>query len=165
MKDINQLKTTDMKRQIYIFIALAVIAVTTVSCGSDDDADNTYNLVSTPEKDAQGTYSGIYYRIQTSTTDTTKAEGTLIITPTDSAYVADIDFECPTFTVSAVVASNISHANGGFVFSNHLKKNVINSTVIGRIDEEKNIESHFSVSQRSGRRTVTYNFIFIGKKQ
>jgi hypothetical protein len=152
-----------MKKLIYLFIAVTVASFTFASCGSDDD-DNAATFATTPEKDAQGTYTGTYYRVQVGTTDTTAAEGTLAITPTDTAYIADVSLVCATFSVNSSVVTNISHANDGFVFSNHLSTNTIKSEIVGRIDNEKNVETHFSLSQRSGRRTVTFNYIFIGKK-
>ena len=149
-----------MRKLFYIFIATSVLGLSFASCSDDDDDVRTY--VNTPEIDAKGVFEGTYSRVQSGLTDTVTAMGQLTIIPTDSAYVADVLLICDELSLSATVASNIAHANDGYIFSNNLLTNATNNPFAGRISDDQNIEVHFTIKQRSGRKTVTYNYTFEG---
>lgn len=151
-----------MRKLFYIFWATIALGVSMVSCSDDDD--DAIVFANTPEIDAQGVFEGTFTRVQSGTTDTVEAAGNITIIPTDSAYVADIFMVCEDFTLNTTVASNIAHANNGYVFSNNLLTNATKNPFAGRIDEKQNIEVHFTIKQRSGRKTVTYNYNFIGNR-
>ena len=134
-----------------------------VAC-DDDDCDVTF--ANTPEIDAAGVYAGTFMRIEDGTTDTLYAAGTATIVPTDSAYCADITFDCSgDFEYNATSVTNIAHANDGFVFSNASTSNGLGAAFSGRIDGNGYLTASFSLTQRSGRVTTTYNYSFEGQLQ
>lgn len=73
-------------------------------------------------------------------------------------------FQCTDFKIDKLTPANISHADGGYVFSNISLANPFGSAVVGRIDESGNVKASFQLKQREGRRTVQYNYTFIGKR-
>ena len=150
-----------MKILFFIFVLLGGSFLFS-SC-SDDDDGNDMTFANTPEKDAAGAYQGVFYRVQNGLSDTVSAPGAMHITA-DSVYVADIGFQCTDFKIDKLTPANISHADGGYVFSNISLANPFGSAVVGRIDESGNVKASFQLKQREGRRTVQYNYTFIGKR-
>ena len=73
-------------------------------------------------------------------------------------------FQCTDFKIDKLTPANISHADGGYVFSNISLANPFGSAVVGRIDESGNAKASFQLKQREGRRTVQYNYTFIGAR-
>lgn len=107
-----------MKKILYYLFAVLALSCSFISC-SDDDDDATIHSV-TPEKAAAGVYSGTFTRVQDGTTDTLYTQGTVTITATDSAYCADVTYDCTgDFTFNATSVANISYAGNGFVFTNN----------------------------------------------
>lgn len=149
-----------MRKLFYIFIATSMLGFSFASCNDDDEDVRTF--ANTPEIDAQGVFEGTYTRVQSGMTDTTTAQGQLTILPTDSAYVADVVLTCDEFSLNTTVVSNIAHANDGYIFSNNLLTNETKNPFAGRIDDAQNVNVHFIIKQRSGRKTVTYNYTFEG---
>ena len=154
-----------MKKILYpLFMALA-LGFSFAACDDDDD-DGGAGFANTPEIEAAGVYSGTMSQVQDGQTDTLYAAGTLIIAPTDSAYCADITYDCSgDVTFNATSVANISHDNGGFVFFNTSSSNGLGSSFTGRIDGAGIVESSFDQRVRSGRVTYTYHYKFTGRKQ
>ena len=150
-----------MKKLFYICLSLCTMGVFVSSC-DDDDENGVVVFENTPEIDAQGVFEGTFIRVQKGTTDSAKAVGQMVISATDSAYVADITLTCEDFNLDKTVNTNISHANQGFVLSNYVTTNPTGNPVYGRISDEQKAEIHFTLNQRSGRKTVTYNYVFEG---
>lgn len=148
-----------------LFIILSVIATFTVTMSCNDDDDNNMSFAETPEIEAAGVYSGTFSRVQegAAVPDTAYSEGTLTIEPV-SEYVATIKYECAEFSVNHSSVANIAHSDYGFAFSNNLVTNTLGNPFFGRIDGDKNVESHLKLKIRSGRQTKTFNIVFIGKK-
>lgn len=150
-----------MKKLFYICLSLCTMGVFVSSC-DDDDENGGVVFEYTPEIDAQGTFEGTFTRVQKGLTDSVKAEGRMVISATDSAYVADIALTCEEFSLDKLVNINIGHANQGFVLSNYVTSNATGNPIYGRISDEQKAEIHFTLNQRSGRKTVTYNYVFEG---
>lgn len=151
-----------MKKVLY-FIMIMVVA--SAFCACSDDDDNVYTFANAPEIDAQGTYEGTYLRVTYGTTDSMRAEGTIVLAPADTAYTALARFSSAEFKLDKSVVLNISHANEGFVLFNNSTLNSIGQPVTGRIDNNKQMKIQFQLSQRVGRQTNTYIYYFTGKKQ
>lgn len=126
--------------------AVLALSCSFISC-SDDDDDATIHSV-TPEKAAAGVYSGTFTRVQDGTTDTLYTQGTVTIAATDSAYCADVTYDCTgDFTFNATSVANISYAGNGFVFTNNSTSNGLGASFIGRISSEGTLSSYFKVQQ------------------
>ena len=132
----------------------------------DDDDDGGAGFANTPEIEAAGVYAGTMSYVQDGKTDTLYAAGTLTVTPTDSAYCADITYDCSgDVTYNGTSVANIAHDNDGFMFFNTLTNNGLGTSFTGRIDGNGNVESSFDRQIRQGVRRYTYHYKFIGRKQ
>lgn len=150
------------KRPLLLLMVYSLAAIAFVACNSSDDGDTVYNT--SAQQDAQGVYNGIYVRVQNGTTDTLTAEGTLTLTATDTLNRVRLTFssdEMAELAGIAAIPANVSHANAGFTFYNTSTDN----TVTGRIGGDKAISAKFSKAIRiSARRTVRYNYEFVGSR-
>ena len=154
-----------MKKILYpLFVALA-LGLGFTAC-SDDDEDDGGRFATTPEIEAAGVYSGTFSKVQDGKTDTPYSKGTLTVTPTDSAYCADITYDSSdAFTYNATSVANITHADAGFAFWNSSSTNGLGTSFTGRIYGDGSAESSFDVKERSGRVVYTYHYKFVGNKQ
>lgn len=153
-----------------IFICLLPLSASLSLCscsGDDDNGDKVYTHTTTPEKEAHGTYTGTYVRLQANSSTAVPEEGigTLVITPSETAYVANIRFECEALGISAGTPVNITFANDGFIFSNVDSSNPLGSPVSGRIMAGNQAESSFQLKIRQGRSTKTFDITFAGKTE
>lgn len=154
-----------MKKILYpLFMALA-LGFSFAACDDDDDNGDA-GFANTPEIDAAGVYAGTMSYVQDGKTDTLYAAGTITITPTDSAYCADVTYDCSgDVTYNGTSVANITHDNDGFAFFNPSTSNGMGTSFMGRIDGAGNIESSFDRQIRQGRLQYTYHYKFIGRKQ
>lgn len=154
----------DMKK--VLFPLLAILALT--ACGNKENEEEytDYPPTSTPEIEAQGSYVGTFTRIlvNSATAEPESAEGQLIITASDTAYVAHAQFECEPLGISAGTVVNISFAGKGFVFYNDLPGNTLGSPISGRISEDRLTQASFQLKIRQGRSTKTFDISFSGGK-
>ncbi len=148
------------KHPLLLLIAFSLAAITFMACSSSDDGAQVFTTPA--QQDAQGTYTGIYVRVQNGTTDTLIAEGTLTLTATDTLNRARLTFsssEMAELAGIAAIPANVSHANEGFVFYNTSTDN----SVVGSVAPDRTMAVRFSKSIRiSARRTVRYNYDFRG---
>ncbi len=156
-----------MKTFIYSILTMVVVCCSFSACSSDDDADRTYTHTTTPEQEAQGVYRGTFTRAQANVSDAVREEGdgTLTISPTDTAYVAHVRFECTALGIAAETKVNITFANDGFLFSNDLASNTLGSPITGRISTDHDARSDFQLKIRQGRSTKTFDIVFSGKAE
>lgn len=155
-----------MKKLLLSLLALMTLGCSLTACSSDDNEDPVYNHTQTPEQAAQGTYSGQFIRLQanSSTAVPEYGEGTLVIIPSDTAYVAHVRFECAELAISAETPVNITYANDGFMFSNDLSTNPLGSPISGHINAVGTAESGFQLKIRQGRSTKTFDISFSGTR-
>lgn len=146
-------------------ITISFCAVFT-ACSSNDE-DPTYAHSETPEKEAAGTYTGTFTRLQvnSSTAEPETGEGTMIITPSENVNVAIMQFTCESLNITtANIPVNITFDNAGILFSNHSVSNPLGAPITGRISSEKGVNTNFQLKIRIGRSTKTYNVGFTGKR-
>lgn len=113
-----------------------------------------------PEKEIQGTYTGTW--TQEYNGEVTTAQGTVTFTPTDNAYVTNVEVSCPDFNIELKGIANVVNFEGGYKFFNQEASNngfgvVFDGTVINK---EASIK--FTLSVRSGRYQYLYNYTFAG---
>ena len=123
----------------------ALLAVTLLAGCSDDNDETTFS--NTAANDAAGVYKGTYYRTRqgVENAQTEEAKGTLTTTAAGD-YTADINFKCVEWEVNSSCIANVSHSNSGFAFSNHNNANALGSAFLGRVDCNKNVETHMTLS-------------------
>lgn len=141
----------------------ALLAVTLFAGCNDDNDDITFS--NTAANDAAGVYEGTYYRTMQGVENakTEEAAGTMTVTAADK-YTANFTFTCDAWEVSQSCIGNVSHSNNGFAFSNHVKTNELGSAFLGRVDNDKNVETHLSLSIFTKRGAKTFTIVFKGKK-
>lgn len=154
-----------MKKLLYAAFMLFAIGATMVACREDDETgfnpadEDTQVLV-------QGTYEGEWMRVLD--TDTLRGVGTIILTPTDSAYCVDVTIKCAELSLDATSVANIAQeGNHGFVFYNMSSKNgfgAINFRGYVRYGEDGNkvASINFVKNVKVGRKSYDYAHSFVG---
>lgn len=156
-----------MKKYIFSAIAALALSCTFVACG-DDNEDPSYSYSSSAEQGSAGTYNGKWTR--SSDTDGTllieEYVGSITLTASNSANVTNVTFSCPNASLDATSVANVWHANNGYGFLNQVisDDNKLGAAFSGRIDEAGNMDASFTLSQRVGRKSYDYVYVFKGKK-
>ena len=137
------------------------------SC-SDDDEDITISHSTTPEIASAGTYSGTWTKEQVGG-ETTTASGTLVLAATDAEgksekYITYVTVSSAELKLEKSSNANISYANDFYWFSNMNTTNGFGTKFSGKINADGSATIAFTLVERSGRKTFTYNYTFEGKK-
>lgn len=137
------------------------------SC-SDDDEDITISHSTTPEIASAGTYSGTWTKEQVGG-ETTTAPGTLVLAATDAEgksekYITYVTVSSAELKLEKSSNANISYANDFYWFSNMNTTNGFGTKFSGKINADGSATIAFTLVERSGRKTYTYNYTFEGKK-
>ena len=153
-----------MKKLLYSIVALLALGTSFVACSDDDEVSSSLNASQTPEIAAEGTYSGEWVQILDG--DSVWSSGSIIITRTDPAYCADITFNCEDFSLTQTSVANITYAGNteSFVFGNSSTENGLGTSFTGRIDNGS-ASAMFSLTQKSGRKSYTYDYRFNGTRE
>ena len=137
------------------------------SC-SDDDDDITISHSTTPEIESAGTYTGTWTKEQVGG-ETTTASGTLVLAATDAEgksekYITYVTGSSAELKLEKSSNANISYANDFYWFSNMNTTNGFGTKFSGKINADGSATVSFTLVERSGRKTYTYNYTFEGKK-
>lgn len=137
------------------------------SC-SDDDEDITISHSTTPEIASAGTYSGTWTKEQVGG-ETTTAPGTLVLAATDAEgksekYITYVTVSSAELKLEKSSNANISYANDFYWFSNMNTTNGFGTKFSGKINADGSATVAFTLVEKSGRKTYTYNYTFEGKK-
>lgn len=137
------------------------------SC-SDDDEDITISHSTTPEIASAGTYSGTWTKEQVGG-ETSTAPGTLVLAATDAEgksekYITYVTVSSAELKLEKSSNANISYANDFYWFSNMNTTNGFGTKFSGKINADGSATIAFTLVERSGRKTFTYNYTFEGKK-
>ena len=137
------------------------------SC-SDDDEDITISPSTTPEIASAGTYSGTWTK-EKGGGETTTASGTLVLAATDAEgksekYITYVTVSSAELKLEKSSNANISYANDFYWFSNMNTTNGFGTKFSGKINADGSATVSFTLVERSGRKTYTYNYTFEGKK-
>ncbi len=162
-----------MKKFLYFLFAVLALSSTFVACSDDDDDDPA--ITGNPATAAAGTYEGTW--TIAGDVDTVTTNGSIVVAATDSAYCADFTFKADevtmnisststsTLSLDATSVANVSYAGSTseFSFSNSNSSNGLGSAFAGRIDDGT-VTSFFTLTQKVGRATYTFNYSFEGTK-
>ena len=137
------------------------------SC-SDDDEDITISHSTTPEIASAGTYSGTWTKEKVGG-ETRTASGTLVLAATDAEgksekYITYVTVSSAELKLEKSSNANISYANDFYWFSNMNTTNGFGTKFSGKINADGSATVSFTLVERSGRKTYTYNYTFEGKK-
>lgn len=137
------------------------------SC-SDDDEDITISHSTTPEIASAGTYSGTWTKEQVGG-ETTTAPGTLVLAATDAEgksekYITYVTVSSAELKLEKSSNANISYANDFYWFSNMNTTNGFGTKFSGKINADGSATIAFTLVERVGRKTYTFNYTFEGKK-
>ena len=137
------------------------------SC-SDDDEDITISHSTTPEIASAGPYSGTWTKEKVGG-ETTTASGTLVLAATDAEgksekYITYVTVSSAELKLEKSSNANISYANDFYWFSNMNTTNGFGTKFSGKINADGSATVSFTLVERSGRKTYTYNYTFEGKK-
>ena len=156
-----------MKKIICGMLFLLATGMGFTSC-SDDDEDITISHSTTPEIASAGTYSGTWTKEQVGG-ETTTAPGTLVLAATDAEgksekYITYVTVSSAELKLEKSSNANISYANDFYWFSNMNTTNGFGTKFSGKINADGSATIAFTLVERSGRKTFTYNYTFEGKK-
>ena len=156
-----------MKKIICGMLFLLATGMGFTSC-SDDDEDITISHSTTPEIASAGTYSGTWTKEQVGG-ETTTAPGTLVLAATDAEgksekYITYVTVSSAELKLEKSSNANISYANDFYWFSNMNTTNGFGTKFSGKINADGSATVSFTLVERSGRKTYTYNYTFEGKK-
>lgn len=115
-----------------------------------------------PEKQIEGTYSGIWTR--TFNGEATTAPGSITFTPGDRNFVSNVVLNCTDFSLDYTTLANVVNNSAGFVYYNQeAKENGLGATYTGRIiDGVATIK--FTINVKEGRVNKLYDYTFTGEK-
>ena len=156
-----------MKKIICGMLFLLATGMGFTSC-SDDDEDITISHSTTPEIASAGTYSGTWTKEQVGG-ETTTAPGTLVLAATDAEgksekYITYVTVSSAELKLEKASNANISYANDFYWFSNMNTTNGFGTKFSGKINADGSATVAFTLVEKSGRKTYTYNYTFEGKK-
>ena len=156
-----------MKKIICGMLFLLAAGMGFTSC-SDDDEDITISHSTTPEIASAGTYSGTWTKEKVGG-ETTTASGTLVLAATDAEgksekYITYVTVSSAELKLEKSSNANISYANDFYWFSNMNTTNGFGTKFSGKINADGSATVSFTLVERSGRKTYTYNYTFEGKK-
>ena len=156
-----------MKKIICGMLFLLATGMGFTSC-SDDDEDITISHSTTPEIASAGTYSGTWTKEKVGG-ETTTASGTLVLAATDAEgksekYITYVTVSSAELKLEKSSNANISYANDFYWFSNMNTTNGFGTKFSGKINADGSATVAFTLVERSGRKTYTYNYTFEGKK-
>ena len=157
-----------MKKIICGMLFLLATGMGFTSC-SDDDEDITISHSTTPEIASAGTYSGTWTKEQVGG-ETTTAPGTLVLAATDAEgksekYITYVTVSSAELKLEKSSNANISYANDFYWFSNMNTTNGFGTKFNGKINADGSATVAFTLVERQGRKTYTFNYTFEGKKQ
>ena len=156
-----------MKKIICGMLFLLATGMGFTSC-SDDDEDITISHSTTPEIASAGTYSGTWTKEQVGG-ETTTAPGTLVLAATDAEgksekYITYVTVSSAELNLDKSSNANISYANDFYWFSNMNTTNGFGTKFSGKINADGSATIAFTLVEREGRKTYTYNYTFEGNK-
>ena len=156
-----------MKKIICGMLFLLATGMGFTSC-SDDDDDITISHNSTPEIESAGTYTGTWTKEQVGG-ETTTGYGSLVLSATDAEgksekYITYVTVSSAELKLEKSSNANISYANDFYWFSNMNTTNGFGTKFSGKINADGSATVSFTLVERSGRKTYTYNYTFEGKK-
>lgn len=150
-----------MKKILSGIFLMLTMGLTFTACGDDDD-DNVITHETTPEISSAGTYSGTWTKEQVGG-DTKTASGTLVLTAGEK-YTTNVKVESVELGLNKESIANISYAGNDYFFSNMNAANGFGVKFNGSILADNSATIFFTVTEREGRKTYTYNYSFSGKK-
>ena len=152
-----------MKKYIFSAIAALALSCTFVACGDDND-DPVINYDKTAAQGSAGTYSGTWTRTGDDGSET--YSGSITLSPGGKENTTLVLFSCPETNLNATSIANVWHANYGYQFFNQTVSdaNGLGVAFSGRIDENGNMTTSFTISQKVGRKNYQFKYEFIGKK-
>ena len=152
-----------MKKYIFSAIAALALSCAFVACGDDND-DPSINYDKTAAQGSAGTYSGTWTRTGDDGSET--YSGSVTLEAGSGSNVTNVTFSCPETSLDATSIANVWHANYGYQFHNPTAStaNGLGASFAGRIDENGNMSTSFTINQRVGRKNYEFKYEFIGKK-
>jgi len=144
-----------MKKILFYCFAFLAINCIFASCSSDDDGSAKHSVEA--QIASEGTYSGTWTRSDAED----KYSGYISLSATDSSYCSNIRMFCADLSLDNIAVTNIWWSNEGFQFVNQ----TTDPTFAGRIDENGNLTTSFTITVKEGRQSNTYVYNFVGKKE
>ncbi|MGN1375093.1 MAG: hypothetical protein ACI4V5_00915 [Prevotella sp.] len=140
---------------------LFAMGLTFTACSDDDD--NVIVHETTPEIATAGTYAGTWTKEMVGG-ETTTAPGTLELTAADK-YITNVKVVSSELGLDLESVANIAYAGEDVFFSNMNVTNGFGVKFAGSVLSDNTATISFTIVEKSGRKTYTYNYSFEGNKE
>lgn len=151
-----------MKKVILSMCTVLALSCGFVSCGDDDD-DESISYATSAEQASAATYTGTWTLIADDGTESTYS-GTVTLAASNTKGVTNVTFSCPESSLNATSVANVWNSRHEFQFVNQTDNNGLGAAFAGRITEDGQLTTSFTISQKVGRKTMKVVYSFIGKK-
>lgn len=152
-----------MNKILKSFLFFTMILVTMVSCREDDDMPSPGTPIN-PEKEIAGTYSGLWTKTNIGTGAVDELPGVIIIEASDIPYVVTITVKSDDGSIDKSASANVVKKSGGYRFYNEMTNHGIGTTFMGEVSFDGKASINYTVTERSGKRTVKNKYDFAGGK-
>lgn len=143
------------------FLAFA-LCLTYTSCDTDDeDGVAETGAPTNPEKETAGVYTGTWTREYNG--DITTAEGTVTLEAGETAYITNVTAVCTQFSLNNTSIANITPSGNFFQNIKTGTANGFGVTFSGKA-QDGTATMAFTLTQKAGRKTLTYNYSFEGTR-
>ena len=150
-----------MKNIIKTFMLLLVFAGM-ASC-SEDVGYIDPGPQGNPEKEVAGTYNGTWTETLQSTGEQKTAAGYITLTPSDKAFIADVQVSCPDLKVDMQSAANVVNNSLGYTYYNQESKNGFGTAFVGEVKGD-DATIKFTKTIKVGLKQSIYVYTFTGSK-
>lgn len=153
-----------MNKILKSLLLFTVMVFTMISCADDPKLADS-GKPGNPEKECAGEYTGAFTRTTVGTGDVVDLPGSLSFEAGEDAYITIITIKTDDGSLDKVVSANIfKQSSGAYRFYNETTSNPLGVAFTGAIDENGVASISFKINQKQGKKTLTMNYEFFGKK-
>lgn len=156
-----------MKNIFKILLPAVAMIFSLSSCDGDAEIPDR-GPVAHPQEETKGIYTGEWTRSYEENLETISATsaGTAEFIPGDANYVTSIAISCAEFDIDLQSNANISLGGEGYMFHNTVNTNGFGAVFQGTIRKsDMSVWLTYKKTVKEGRKSVTYTYVFNGKRQ
>lgn len=152
-------------KKIVPFIAMMALVAGFSACDNEVEGYNVSINPITPDVAARGVYEGTWERMLLTDSSVVESEGRVVI-ESDTAYLITLQFISEVFNLDKSAVANISYANKGFHYFNHVAdpQSDLKASFVGQIDKDGMNTTSFTITQMENRRVKKFQYTFRGRK-
>lgn len=152
-------------KKILSLIAWFGLTACFMACDNDVESYDVRINPITPDSTAAGLYEGTWERMLLTDSSVVEGEGSVVI-ESDTAYLITLHFVSEEFNLKKSAVANITYANGGYQYFNHVvdPNSELKAAFVGQISKEGVNTTSFTITQMENRRVKKFKYTFVGRK-